>query len=118
MPPSFLTADPVMYQGGSDDFIGPRDDIVAASEELGVDLEAEVIVVTGDVSAGRQRTRRLGTYPAAWLGQATSRCARWWCPNWPRASASSSPGRPPRCLRCLSRQTSWATIGAAASCTG
>ncbi|PND35213.1 2-keto-4-pentenoate hydratase [Achromobacter pulmonis] len=51
MPPSFLT-DPVMYQGGSDDFMGPREDITAASEDLGVDLEAEVIVVTDDVPLG------------------------------------------------------------------
>lgn len=59
MPPSFLT-DPVMYQGASDDFIGPRDDIVAASEELGVDLEAEVIVVTGDVPLGVNAQDALG----------------------------------------------------------
>ncbi len=51
MPPSFRT-DPVMYQGGSDDFMGPRDPITAASEDLGVDLEAEVVVITGDVPLG------------------------------------------------------------------
>ena len=38
MPPSFLT-DPLMYQGASDDFMGPRDPITAASEDLGVDLK-------------------------------------------------------------------------------
>lgn len=59
MPPSFL-ADPVMYQGGSDDFRGPCDDIVAASEELGVDLEAEVAVVTGDVPLGVDAQAALG----------------------------------------------------------
>jgi len=48
MPPSFWT-DPLMYQGGSDDLLGPRDDIVCPSEEFGIDFEAEVAVVTGDV---------------------------------------------------------------------
>src|SRR3982751_4766940 len=51
MPESFWT-DPLMYQGGSDDFLGPRDDIVAGSEEWGIDFEAEVAVVTGDVAMG------------------------------------------------------------------
>ena len=59
MPPSFLT-DPVMYQGASDNFIGPRDEIVAASDELGVDLEAEVVVVTGDVPLGVDAQVALG----------------------------------------------------------
>ena len=40
-----------MYQGGSDGFIGPRDDIVA-SEAWGIDMEAEVAVITGKVSLG------------------------------------------------------------------
>jgi fumarylacetoacetate (FAA) hydrolase len=48
MPASFWT-DPLMYQGGSDDLLGPRDDIVCASEEWGIDFEAEVAVVTDDV---------------------------------------------------------------------
>ncbi|HEY3598310.1 MAG TPA: fumarylacetoacetate hydrolase family protein, partial [Paraburkholderia sp.] len=48
MPPEFWT-DPLMYQGGSDDFIGPKDDIVCASEAFGIDFEAEVAVITGDV---------------------------------------------------------------------
>jgi len=51
MPPSFLS-DPLMYQGASDDFIGPHEPITAASAELGVDLEAEVVVVTDDVPLG------------------------------------------------------------------
>jgi fumarylacetoacetate (FAA) hydrolase len=51
MPASFWQ-DPLMYQGGSDDFIGPMDDIVLAHEEWGIDFEAEVAVVTGDVSMG------------------------------------------------------------------
>ncbi|BFM10711.1 fumarylacetoacetate hydrolase family protein [Simiduia litorea] len=48
MPDTFWT-DPLMYQGGSDDFIGPRDDIPLPSDEWGVDFEAEIAIVTGDV---------------------------------------------------------------------
>jgi fumarylacetoacetate (FAA) hydrolase len=48
MPPSFWT-DPLMYQGGSDDFIGPRDQIEAISTEHGIDFEGEVAVITDDV---------------------------------------------------------------------
>ncbi len=51
MPPSFWT-DPLMYQGGSDAFIGPRDDIPVASEEWGIDFEGEVAVITDDVPMG------------------------------------------------------------------
>ena len=51
MPASFWE-DPLMYQGGSDDFLGPHDDIVLAREEWGIDFEAEVAVVTGDVPMG------------------------------------------------------------------
>lgn len=51
MPASFWT-DPLMYQGASDDLIGAREDIVCASEEFGIDFEAEVAVVTDDVPMG------------------------------------------------------------------
>jgi fumarylacetoacetate (FAA) hydrolase len=51
MPPSFWT-DPLMYQGASDSFIGPCDDIELADEAWGIDFEAEVAVVTGDVPMG------------------------------------------------------------------
>ena len=51
MPPSFWT-DPLMYQGGSDSFIGPCDPILAQSEDWGIDLEGEVAVVTDDVPMG------------------------------------------------------------------
>lgn len=47
--PKTFYDDPLMYQGGSDDFLGPRDDVVVPSEEFGIDFEAEVAVVTGDV---------------------------------------------------------------------
>ncbi len=51
VPESFYT-DPLMYQGGSDSFVGPCDPIAVLSEEWGVDLEAEVAVVLGDVPMG------------------------------------------------------------------
>ncbi len=51
MPASFWT-DPLMYQGGSDDLLGARDAIVCASEDFGIDFEAEVAVVTDDVPMG------------------------------------------------------------------
>lgn len=51
VPASFWT-DPLMYQGGSDAFVGPRDPIDALTEDWGIDLEAEVAVVTGDVPLG------------------------------------------------------------------
>ncbi len=48
VPATFYT-DPLMYQGGSDDFLGPNDDVVVPSEAYGIDFEAEIAVVTGDV---------------------------------------------------------------------
>ena len=59
MPESFWH-DPLMYQGGSDGFLGPRDDIPLADESWGCDLEAEVVVVTGDVPQGVSRDEALG----------------------------------------------------------
>ncbi len=55
MPQSFWT-DPLIYQGGSDSFLGPRDAIPVASEDWGIDFEAEVAVVTGDVPMGVNAT--------------------------------------------------------------
>jgi fumarylacetoacetate (FAA) hydrolase len=51
MPESFWS-DPLVYQGGSDSFLGPRDMIPLADEAWGCDMEAEVVVVTGDVPQG------------------------------------------------------------------
>ena len=51
MPDSFWH-DPLMYQGGSDGFLGPRDPIPLADDSWGCDMEAEVVVVTGDVPLG------------------------------------------------------------------
>jgi fumarylacetoacetate (FAA) hydrolase len=54
MPASFWT-DPLVYQGGSDDFLGPCDDAPFVSEEHGIDLEGEVAVITDDVPMGTKR---------------------------------------------------------------
>lgn len=51
MPQSFWT-DPLMYQGGSDRFMGARDPIPLADESWGCDLEAEIVVVVDDVPQG------------------------------------------------------------------
>ncbi len=59
VPESFFT-DPLMYQGGSDSFIGPRDPIVADTEDWGIDMEAEVAVVTGDVPMGARPVQAAG----------------------------------------------------------
>ena len=51
MPESFWT-DPLMYQGGSDSFLGPRDPIFAADEAWGIDMEGEIAVIVDDVPMG------------------------------------------------------------------
>ena len=58
MPESFWT-DPLMYQGGSDGFLSPRDPIPLADEAWGCDLEAEIVVVVGDVPQGATREQAL-----------------------------------------------------------
>ena len=59
MPESFWT-DPLIYQGGSDGFLGPRDPIPLADESWGCDLEGEIAVVTGDVAMGASAEEALG----------------------------------------------------------
>ncbi|MFK4058302.1 fumarylacetoacetate hydrolase family protein [Brevundimonas sp. NPDC046655] len=60
MPATFWT-DPLMYQGGSDHFMGPRDAIPLKDEAWGCDLEAEIVVVTGDVPLGASRDEALAS---------------------------------------------------------
>jgi fumarylacetoacetate (FAA) hydrolase len=55
--PQLLYQDPLMYQGGSDTLLGARDDIEVADESFGIDLEAEVAVITDDVPMGVSRER-------------------------------------------------------------
>ena len=58
VPESFYT-DPLMYQGASDDFLGPCDDVVCRSEAFGIDFEAEVAVITAVVPMGATPERAL-----------------------------------------------------------
>jgi fumarylacetoacetate (FAA) hydrolase len=58
LPDSFWT-DPLVYQGGSDGFLGPRDAIPLPDESWGADMEAEIVVVTGDVPQGATRDQAL-----------------------------------------------------------
>ncbi len=55
MPANFWT-DPLMYQGGSDVFLGPMDPIIALDESFGIDFEAEVAIITDDVPMGLSPT--------------------------------------------------------------
>jgi fumarylacetoacetate (FAA) hydrolase len=56
MPASFWT-DPLMYQGGSDAFLGPTDPIEVVDEAYGIDFEAEIAVVIGHVAMATDRER-------------------------------------------------------------
>ena len=58
LPPNLAT-DPLMYQGAGDDFLGPCDDIVVPSDKMGIDFEAELAVVTGDVDMGASPVQAL-----------------------------------------------------------
>ena len=58
MPPEFWS-DPLIYQGGSDAFLAPREPISVADEGFGIDMEAEVAVIVGDVAMGADRAAGL-----------------------------------------------------------
>lgn len=60
MPESFWT-DPLMYQGGSDQFIGPQDPVMAVSTEHGIDFEGEVAIITDDVPMGIKAEQALAS---------------------------------------------------------
>ena len=64
MPPEFWT-DPLMYQGASDHMLGACDDIVLADEAWGIDFEAEVAVITGDVPMGTPAADARAPHPPA-----------------------------------------------------
>lgn len=51
-PPATLRTDPMVYQGGSSDFLGPTDDIPLADPAWGCDFESEVAVILGDTPQG------------------------------------------------------------------
>jgi fumarylacetoacetate (FAA) hydrolase len=50
--PASFYEDPLMYQGGSDDFLGACDDAPFANPDWGIDFEAEIAVITADVANG------------------------------------------------------------------
>lgn len=58
VPESFYT-DPLMYQGGSDAFLAPRDPILTTDEAYGIDMEGEVAVIVDDVKMGTDRDEAL-----------------------------------------------------------
>jgi fumarylacetoacetate (FAA) hydrolase len=58
VPANYYT-EPLMYQGGSDDFLGPCDASIVPSEDYGIDFEAEVAVITGDVKMGSTPSQAL-----------------------------------------------------------
>lgn len=51
-PPPTLTTDPLVYQGGSGDLLGPRDDLELPDPAWGLDYESEVVVILGDTPRG------------------------------------------------------------------
>ena len=51
-PPTTLETDPLVYQGGSSDMLGPRESFQLVDEDYGLDLEAELAVVLGDTPVG------------------------------------------------------------------
>lgn len=59
MPPNYKT-DPLMYQGLSDRFDGPRDPMLCPAKDLGLDYEAEVAIVTDDVPMGTSSSQARG----------------------------------------------------------
>ncbi len=58
VPESYYT-EPLMYQGGSDDFLGPCDEVICRSEDYGIDFEAEIAVITSDVPMAATPERAL-----------------------------------------------------------
>ena len=55
--PDWWKKEPLMYQGCSDPLLGPCDDVIAVSEDHGIDLEMEIAVITGDVPMGIERDK-------------------------------------------------------------
>lgn len=70
--PESLKTDPLIYQGGSDCFLGPREPIPLADEAWGLDLEGEVAVVLGDVPMSADRDDAAGAIRLLMLGNDVS----------------------------------------------
>ena len=58
--PDSFWHDPLIYQGGSDSFIGPCDDVPLENEDWGIDFEAEIAVITDDVAMGSSPEQCVG----------------------------------------------------------
>ena len=116
MPASFWT-DPLVYQGGSDDLLGARDDVPFGDDSLGHRSRGRS---RGDhrrrPHGHRRRTRPPATSNCS-CWSTTGRCATSFRASSPRASASTSPSPRPRSRRWRSRPTSSARPGATARCT-
>jgi fumarylacetoacetate (FAA) hydrolase len=113
VPASFYT-DPLMYQGGSDSFIGPRDPIYALDEDWGIDLEAEVAVITGDVGWAPAWTQCASAIRLVMLVNDVS--LRNLIPGeLAKGFGFSSPRRPARFRRSRSRPMNWAPPGRTAN---
>jgi fumarylacetoacetate (FAA) hydrolase len=74
MPETFWT-DPLMYQGASDGFLGPRDTIPLADASWGCDMEGEVAVIVDDVPLGASREEALEAIRLVMLCNDVSHCA-------------------------------------------
>jgi fumarylacetoacetate (FAA) hydrolase len=70
--PASAAGSPVLYQGASDDFLGPCDEVLCASEADGIDFEAEVAVITGDVRLGASPAQALDGIRLLLLSNAVS----------------------------------------------
>jgi fumarylacetoacetate (FAA) hydrolase len=70
--PASAAGSPVLYQGASDDFLGPCDEVLCASEADGIDFEAEVAVITGDVRLGASPAQALDGIRLLLLANAVS----------------------------------------------
>ena len=92
MPPEFWT-DPLMYQGASDHMLGACEDIVLADEQWGIDFEAEVAVITGDVPMGTVAADAERSHSPADARQRRQPAQPHSRPSSRRASASSSRSR-------------------------
>ena len=92
------STEPLLYQGSSDDLRGACDDIVCASEALGVDFEGEIAVVTGDIAQGAAPAQALDGVRLVMLANAVSlrslmatELARGWGALQSRPSSAFSP---------------------------
>ncbi len=105
MPPNVAT-DPLMYQGGSDSFLAPRDPIRAADEAWGIDMEGEIAVIVDDVPMGATRRARRGSDPPGHAGQRRQPAPAGPAGTRRRVLASSSRSRPRPFRRSRSPRTS------------